>query len=91
MAHTPLISVFIKRSTLPTTRFVVVIPKSVDKRSTRRHMVRRIVCQSIFDKLKFVRPSFDVLIKVKNLADRPTIYAAIQKVLIGNNLILPAV
>lgn len=91
VTNTPLISVYIKKSTFPATRFVVVVPKAVDKRSTKRHAIRRIVYQSIFDKLKSLRPSFDVLIKVKSLVDKPTLYAAIQKLLIQNNLILAAV
>lgn len=89
--NTPLISVFIKKSTLPATRFVVVTPKAVDKRSTKRHLMRRIVYESVFDQLQSIRPFFDVLIKVRHLVEKPILYAAIQKLLVQNNLLVPTV
>ncbi|PIP32737.1 hypothetical protein COV53_04880 [Candidatus Gottesmanbacteria bacterium CG11_big_fil_rev_8_21_14_0_20_37_11] len=63
--------VFIKKSEVHAPRFVIIVPKIIDKRSAIRHKIKRIIVEAIrknlTNNLKFV----DLLIKIKvNLKDK---------------------
>ena len=49
-------------------RFAVIVPKKLDKRSTRRNLTRRLVFEVVRGLYSRVKPGELVLIKVLNLA-----------------------
>lgn len=51
----------------PRPRFVVVTPKALDKRSTKRHFTKRIVLEEIYKQVKKINKPVGVLIKPKKL------------------------
>lgn len=51
----------------PSSRFVFVVPKSVDKRSTVRHTLRRFLEEEIRQKYMQTSPSHDFYIKIQKL------------------------
>lgn len=56
----------LKKSKNNDPKFVIVVPKSVDKRSTVRHKLKRIVVEMIRLRLKYLdNKNINVLIKVK--------------------------
>lgn len=62
--RTPLISIYSKKTTSQYTRFVIIVPKSVDKRSVRRHRIKRVIAEYIYTKISNTKEPCDVLIRV---------------------------
>lgn len=62
-----LLTFLIKKSESRNTRFVIIVPKSLDKRSSYRHLSRRIIVEFLRPHTQRVLPGVDVLIKPKKI------------------------
>lgn len=80
---TPVLDFFLKFSTNILPRFVVVVPKSLDKHSSKRHKTRRVIVEVIRKNLTKFKKTGDVLIKAKKIfkkEDLPLFEKAIYSV-----------
>lgn len=64
---TPVLDLFFKVSDNVFPRFVIVVAKSLDKRSSRRHKTRRMIVEVIRKHLPEVEGGGDVLIRAKKI------------------------
>lgn len=85
--HTSTLSFFIKKSPLLFTRFVVIVPKLVDKRSTKRHRIKRVIMNNIYNDINEIHKGYDVLIKVKKRQEETNVKQIIKNVLYQGHLI----
>lgn len=60
----------IKSSNNLNPRFVIITPKSIDKRSSLRHKIKRIIIEAIRKKLDKIGSNKEVLVKAKKLVDK---------------------
>lgn len=66
--QSPMFSFLVKPTISASSRFTIVVPKSLDKRSTRRNRTKRIIREIIKQKmLNNVKSKIDVLIKPKKI------------------------
>lgn len=65
--HYPLFQIHIKPSGKKIPRFVILVPKRLDKRSSVRHRVKRFITESLRQKLPDIVVSADVVVKVQKL------------------------
>ena len=75
-----------KRSLTSGIRLVIVVPKSLDKRSVRRHMAKRIIIEAARDLIMKHQGNWDVLVKAKkilNNKDRQEVTNEITRFLSG--------
>lgn len=87
---TPLFTVFIKKSTFTIPRFVFVISKKIDKRSSSRHQTKRLFVEVVRRYLTSFKKPADVLIKAKKIIqkkDRMLIEKEFDKLFKGEGLI----
>ncbi|MBI4991178.1 ribonuclease P protein component [Candidatus Gottesmanbacteria bacterium] len=60
----------IKSSNNLNPRFVIITPKSIDKRSSLRHKTKRIIIEAIRKKLDKIGSNKDVLVRTKRTIDK---------------------
>lgn len=63
----PFFTLLIKLSSQKNPRFTIVVPKSLDKRSTKRNRTKRIISAVLLSNLSAVTGDKDVLIKAKKI------------------------
>lgn len=78
-----ILAFFIKKSTSPFPRFVAIISKSLDKRSSYRNRTRRIITEAVRRQLGTFSTQAAVLIKAKKILkkeDRLSVENEIKKI-----------
>lgn len=65
--HGTLVTISIKNSNFKNTRFVIVVPKRIDKRASKRHLAKRLMIETLRRQLIKIKEVSDVLIKVKRI------------------------
>jgi ribonuclease P protein component len=63
------IDIFIKSNKSGFNRFVFIIPKYVDKRSTHRHRIRRVMVEVVRSMINNMNTQNDILVKCKKKID----------------------
>lgn len=63
--HSVFFQFFLKISNYTNSRFVIIVPKSIDKQSSARHRMKRVIIEIIRSRLNNIRKNLDILIKVK--------------------------
>lgn len=64
---------FFSKSGFTCPRFTINIPKRIEKLSSRRHFIKRIIVEIIRKKLALITKKMDVLIKVKKTVGKTNI------------------
>lgn len=64
------LTVFIKRSGTKFPRFAITVGKFLDKRSSYRHVIKRLIVEGIRASLTKIKQPIDVLIKAKKIIKR---------------------
>ena len=62
-----------KKASSTFARFVISVPKILDKRSTRRHYTRRVIAAAIYQYLNMLKKPIDILVKPKSIIDKTNI------------------
>lgn len=57
----------VKKNSATTSRFAFIVPKFLDKRSTVRHLTKRIAEELIREKIKNIKNPMNILIKFKKI------------------------
>ena len=69
---TSALTIAVKTAITNQPRFVVVVPKKLEKRSTLRHKTKRIIVESIRKQIPKMRENLDVLVKPKKILTAKT-------------------
>jgi RNase P protein component len=64
------LTLFIKDSLIKPPRFTIIVPKSLDKRSSFRHRTKRVIIEAIRPYLKKIKIKKDFLIKAKKILNK---------------------
>lgn len=81
---TPHIDLFLKKKEAQNSHFAFVVPKKLNKRTTRRNRTKRLLQEIIFHLSPRLKPGFWILIKAKRIIENPKnqgLYPEIEKVL----------
>lgn len=57
-------------------KFVVIVPKFLDKRSTQRHLTKRIINEALKKEIKNTEKSASILIKAKKILNKESAQSA---------------
>ncbi len=66
----PYFDLFIKPARTQNSRFLVITPKSIDKRSVVRHRIKRIITEAIKKILPKIKNNTEVMIKAKKAINK---------------------
>lgn len=66
----PLFTLLVKKTNINLPRLVIVVPKRLDKRSTKRHLSKRLIIETLRGDLSKLRGGVDILIKAKKIITR---------------------
>lgn len=64
------VSFKIKKQTGSFPRFAVIVPKSLDKRSSRRHLTKRVILETVYKEIKNSNFFLSVLVRAQKIINK---------------------